>query len=122
MKKFSLILNNYIFFILSMLVYLIVISTLGHFSLFSYKVVSIISYVFIVILFFITGFKLGNRSISKGYLSGLIMGLSNVLLMVLLGIIFRSIPSITSIIYYSTLILSSVIGGMFGINRKGSPL
>ena len=84
MKKFSLILNNYIFFI--------------------------------------TGFKLGNRSISKGYLSGLIMGLSNVLLMVLLGIIFRSIPGITSIIYYSTLILSSVIGGMFGINRKGSPL
>ncbi len=122
MKKFSLILNNYIFFILSMLVYLIVISTLGHFSLFSYKVVSVISYVFIVILFFITGFKLGNRSISKGYLSGLIMGLSNVLLMVLLGIIFRSIPGITSIIYYSTLILSSVIGGMFGINRKGSPL
>lgn len=122
MKKFSLILNNYIFFILSMLVYLIVISALGHFSLFSYKVVSVISYVFIVILFFITGFKLGNRSISKGYLNGLIMGLSNVLLMVLLGIIFRSIPGITSIIYYSTLILSSVIGGMFGINRKGSPL
>ena len=54
MKKFSLILNNYIFFILSMLVYLIVISILGHFSLFSYKVVSVISYVFIVILFFIT--------------------------------------------------------------------
>ena len=122
MKKFSLILNNYIFFILSMLVYLIVISALGHFSLFSYKVVSVISYVFMVILFFITGFKLGNRSISKGYLNGLIMGLSNVLLMVLLGIIFRSIPGITSIIYYSTLILSSVIGGMFGINRKGSPL
>ena len=122
MKKFSLILNNYIFFILSMLVYLIVISALGHFSLFSYKVVSVISYVFMVILFFITGFKLGNRSISKGYLSGLIMGLSNVLLMVLLGIIFKSIPGVTSIIYYSTLILSSVIGGMFGINRKGSPL
>lgn len=122
MKKFSLILNNYIFFIISMLVYLIVISILGHFNLFSYKVVSVISYVFVVILFFITGFKLGNRSASKGYLSGLIMGLSNVLLMVLLGIIFRSIPSVTSIIYYSTLILSSVIGGMFGINRKGSPL
>ena len=69
-----------------------------------------------------SGFYLAKKSENKGYLSGLIMGLSNVLLMVLLGIIFRSIPGITSIIYYSTLILSSVIGGMFGINRKGSPL
>lgn len=117
MKKLSLIINNYVFFILSMFIYLIVISIL---SFLSYKVSSIISYVFIIILFSICGYKLGNKSNKKGYLSGLLIGISNIILMFILGIILKVEFNLNILIYYITLILSSVIGGCIGINRKGS--
>lgn len=117
MKKFSLIINNYVFFILSMFIYLVVISIL---SFLSYKVSSIISYIFIIVLFFISGYKLGNKSNKKGYLSGLLVGISNIIFMFILGVILKLEFNLNILLYYFTLILSSVIGGCIGINRKGS--
>ena len=120
MKKVNLVLHNYGFFLASLFIYLIVISLFGFLDLFSYKVCSVISYIYIILLFFVCGIKIGNKSENKGYLSGLIIGSTNVLLMFILGIIFNSGYNVSVLIYYFTLILSSVIGGMIGINRKGS--
>lgn len=120
MKKFNNILINIGYFLISLIIYLIIITTFSYFNILSYKNICIISFIIINILFLINGFKLGKRSESKGYLSGIIMGLSLIILLLFLSIIFKSIPSLKSLIYFLTLIISSTIGGMFGINKRKS--
>ena len=120
MKKFNNILINLGYFLVSLIIYLIIITTFSYFNLINYKTISIISFITLNILFLINGFKLGKRSDKKGYLSGIIMGLSMILLLLFLSIIFRRLPSIKSFIYFLVLLLSSTIGGMFGINKRKS--
>lgn len=118
MKKYKIILKSLGWFLLSIIIYLLLITTFAHFNLISYKTVSVLSFIFMCILFLISGFKIGKKSEKRGYLSGLFIGVINILVILLLSLILRSIPSIKSLIYFATLILSSTLGGMFGINKK----
>ncbi len=114
-KKF---LINMAYFLLSIIVYLLVITTLAHFNVIGYKTVSLISFIYVIALFMFNGFILGKNSERKGYLSGLIIGLLNLTLILILAMIFRSFPEVKSLIYFIILLLSSTLGGMFGINFK----
>ena len=118
MKKYKSILKNSGWFILSIIIYLFIITTLAHFNIFSYKTVSVLSFIFMCILFMISGFKLGKKSQKRGYLSGLFIGTINIVIILLLALILKSIPNIKSLIYFAVLLLSSTRGGMFGINKK----
>lgn len=118
MKKYKNILITIGWFFSSLLIYLIIITTLAHFNIISYKTVSILSFIFMCLLFMYNGFTLGKKSNKRGYLSGLIIGSINIALVLLLGVIFRSIPELKSLIYFAILLLSSTLGGMFGINFK----
>ena len=71
-----------------------------------------------LIWFFFLGFKNGKVSKSKGYLAGLKMGLSFVLVLIIFNLIFIRSFKLSLLIYYLLLLMSSVLGGMFGINRK----
>ena len=68
--------------------------------------------------FFFLGFKNGKVSKSKGYLAGLKMGLGFVMILVIFNLIFIRSFKVSLLIYYLLLLMSSVLGGMFGINRK----
>lgn len=118
MKKYKSILKSLGWFYSILIIYLLFITTLAHFNLISYKVVSVFSFIFMCILFMITGFNLGKKSEKKGYLTGLFIGAINILLILLLSLILRSLPNIKSLLYFITLLLSSTLGGMFGINKK----
>lgn len=120
MKKYNNYFLNIGYFLISLLVYLVLVSILASLNVLPYKVVSIISFIVICLLFFIGGLRAGKNSSKRGYLSGITIGVINILVLLFLGIILRSVPSLKSILYYGILILSSTIGGMFGINtRKG---
>lgn len=114
-KKFLL---SMAYFLLSLIVYLLIITTLAHFNILEYKTISIISFIYIVGLFMFNGFIIGKNSERKGYLSGLLIGLFNIILILILAMIFRAFPEIKSLIYFVILLLSSTLGGMFGINFK----
>ncbi len=118
MKNYRNYLKSIIIFLLSLIVYLFIITTLAYFNVISYKVVSVTSFIFITLLFMYNGFMMGKISDAKGYLSGLIIGGVNILLVVLLALILRCFPGIKSLIYFLVLMLSSTLGGMFGINFK----
>jgi len=105
-------------FLAAIIIYLLIITLFANFNLISYKTVSILSLIFMILLFAYTGFSIGKRSKKRGYLSGLFIGLINILLILILALLFRSFPSIKSLIYFSLLLLSSTLGGMFGINKK----
>ena len=118
MNKYKKFLITSAWFLLSLIIYLLIITTLAHFNLISYKVVSIISFIYIILLFMTNGFIIGKKREKRGYLSGLLIGVINVILILFLALIFRSFPEVKSLIYFLILLLSSTLGGMFGINFK----
>ena len=114
-KKF---IKPIIYFYSILLIYLIVVTTLNYFNLVSYKTISIINFIFTILLFMFMGFITAYRSKSKGYINGLIIGGFNIILFLFLAFILGSNPKPNIGIYLLILLLSSTIGGMFGINYK----
>ena len=117
MEKLIIILKNSLKMYLVLLIYLLLISIIYYFEILNYKVINIISYILVILLFLILGIKVSKKIKSKGYLNGFIAGLTNISIFILLSIIFNKI-SLNSVIYYSILILSSVIGGIIGAQEK----
>ncbi len=118
MTKYKKLLKNLLKFFLSIIIYLIIITLLSSFNLINYKTVSVISLIFMALLFIISGIKTGKLSNKRGYLTGLITGIILVLLLLITSLIFKSFPNKSSWLYYLVLILCSTFGGMIGINKK----
>ncbi len=82
-------------------------------------ITTIILFIFNIILFFILNFINAKNIKKKGYLEGIILGLIFIFLMFLIKIIFfNSSFNISTLIYYIILLLVSILGGMFGVNKK----
>lgn len=85
----------------------------------NYTITNLLLFIFNVIAFFIFGASTGKTATSKGYLSGLKQGGILLVLLIIISLITtRNIFSISTLIYYIILLLVSVMGGMFGINKK----
>ncbi len=108
------------YFYIILVCYLILITTFNYFNIISYKVLSIISFVFMILLFMYVGFFIASRSNKKGYINGLIIGGFNIILFLFLAVLVGENPKLTIGIYFLILLLSSTIGGMFGINYQNN--
>lgn len=72
-----------------------------------------------VIIFFVLNFINAHKEKQKGYLQGIILGILFLLFMFLIKIIlFHSGFKISTVIYYIILFIVSILGGMFGVNKK----
>ncbi len=118
MKKYKDLLKIIGKFFISLFIYLIIITIFAYFNIISYNVVSVLSFIFMILLFLISGFKTGKISEKKGFISGLFIGIVITFILLLLSLIFKSFPTLKSLLYFFILIISSVIGGMIGINKK----
>lgn len=82
-------------------------------------ITNLLLFIFNTLAFFILGFKNGKVTPSRGYISGLKMSLLFLLVLIIINLFTaKSLFSIPTIIYYITLTLSGVSGGMLGINKK----
>ena len=70
------------------------------------------------ILMFIIGIITGKKTVSKGYLKGLLVSIFCITILTLLSLIFKFSLNINSLIYYIILVISTVFGSMIGINKK----
>ena len=78
-----------------------------------------LSIILTALSFFIITCLASNNTKQKGFILGLKLGLSFVILLILINlIIFRSSFNIDRLIYYTILILSSLLGGAIGKNIK----
>lgn len=85
----------------------------------NYTITNLLLFIFNAIAFFIFGASTGKNATSKGYLSGLKQGGILLALLIVISLITtRNIFTISTLIYYIILLLVSVMGGMFGINKK----
>lgn len=74
--------------------------------------------IFNIVLFLIYGFKTGIKSKEKGFLAGLKMSSLMLLILIAANLLLLRQFSISSIIYYTILLLVGTFGGMLGISKK----
>ena len=98
-----------------LLIFLLVISL---FSTLNYKIISIISYIFVAALSLVSSIKYSKKSNKRGYISGLLIGVVFTITLFIASLLLTKAISLKGIIYYTSLILNTTIGGMIGINLK----
>ena len=85
----------------------------------STNVTNILLLLFNTLAFFVLGFKNGIKSNRKGYISGLKIGLILLFLLFIVNLVInKQFIDISKIIYYIIILLSAVLGGMFGKAKK----
>lgn len=90
-----------------------------YYFLFSSKVVNVISFVYLLLVFFIFGFKGGKKAEAKGFIAGLKIGGLFVLCLFFFHLLFfLSSFKWMSILYYFLLLMACIFGAMAGINTK----
>ena len=117
MPDYKYILKSFLYFIISMIIILVLTSTLNYFNLINYSTVYIISFIVLILSSLYSGYYIARHSYQKGYLMGSLTGAINVLFLIVLSLIFSKL-SLISLLYYLILLLSSITGGIFGINHK----
>lgn len=96
-----------------------IITLFNYIGIFSLNMVNIFSYVIPFISFLIGGFLLGKKSINKGWLEGLKLGLISIFILFIFNFLaFNQGYSISNIILYIIVLVSNTLGSMLGINKK----
>ena len=106
------------FVVIYMILVSLIMGLIYYFGNFNYKTISNIILGMVLILFFLLGYNNGKKSKNKGYLAGLKIGSIFILLLLFINLIFYRNFKLTLLFYYILLIMSSILGGMIGINRK----
>ena len=112
-------LKNIGYVFIGILVTTIIITLLNYFGILNGTPLKIISIVTIILSLFIGGYLTGKNANKKGYLEGIKFGLIMIVIILILNLlIFRNEFNLINILYYISLLFSSMIGGMIGIARK----
>lgn len=119
MNKIINYLKNISLFFIVLFIYLLLMSIIYYFELFSYKTINIINYIFMILLFFLLGFKTAYKEQRKGYLNGFLVSLVLIIVFFIITLFLTKI-GFSNIVYYMSLILSSVIGGIVGVKEKNN--
>ena len=105
----------YLAFILILAIFLSVLNLIGLKS----NVTNVLAILILIIYFLVMGIIHGKKAESKGFLVGLKLGLSMILILIIIDLLFfRAKFSMIRIIYYLILLLSCILGGTIGINHK----
>lgn len=113
--------KNYIKVILKYFIYLflyiLIISILNYFEILNSKTIRIINYIVNLLLFFTSGYKIASLEQKKGYLNGFLISIIIILFFIIISL-FISKLNFISLVYYLSLITSSIIGGIIGVTKK----
>ena len=106
------------FIVAFMLVFTFIATLLNYIGLFSSTIMKIIKIIIPVISMLIGGFIIGKKQGKKGWLEGLKLSLIFLIILTIfnyLGLNFSF--SVKSIIYYTILIVSTILGSIIGVNK-----
>lgn len=100
------------------LISMIVITLFSYFNILNVKLINVLKLIVIISSIFIGAFIIGKNSLKKGYLEGIKYGLMFIGIIFIINIIFIKELQLSLIIYYLIILVSSILGSMFGINFK----
>ena len=114
-------LKSFAYILVSIVLLSILIGTLSYFNIIGNGAIKIFELIAIIISMLIGGIYLGKNSNKKGFLEGIKIGLAMIVILFIFGYLaFSKGISISSLIFYAIVLVSSVLGSIFGINKKGS--
>ena len=114
LKKLS---KSLLYILIPISITIFILTTLNYFNIINYNIFNILKYITIIISILIGSYKLGNTSQDKGYISGIKLGLIIIISILLLNFFIFNSFSIKTIIYYSIILTTSIIGSIIGKNR-----
>ena len=98
---------------------LLILTPLNYFDIFNNTIATIIKIIIPILAFFIGGVLIGKKSQKKGWLEGIKLSMFVIILFILISYIgFNESFKLKSLIFYITLIISSILGSIIGINKK----
>lgn len=98
--------------------YLVLPLILSIFNILNINILSITYLILSLVIMFLTGLLVGFNTKEKGYLKGLLVGISAVTIMYILSYITHSDHSFYLIIYYLILIFATTLGSMIGCAKN----
>ena len=111
------ILNCLMCFFIVLLGDTLILTLINYFNIMGSKIVAVMRFILPVIAILISSYRLGKMSDKKGYLEGLKFGSIIILIFMVLVIILDKL-SLKSILYYTILLLISIMGSTIGINKR----
>ena len=114
-KKYSF---RFLYTILSIVISLLLITTLYHFNIISSNIYQTLKLIILLVNILISGIILGKKTSSKGYLEGIKLGIFMILLCFLITLVTGQELKIRILLYDSMILITSILGGMIGINLK----
>ena len=110
---------KYIGIFILFIVGIAIVTSLINLTGFKPNLINKLAVILTALSFFIISALASKNIAEKGYILGIKLGLLFVILMILINLIFfKSGFNIDRFIYYSILIISSILGGSFGKNLK----
>lgn len=96
--------------------YLVMFSLFNYYQILKMNSIMKINYVVIAIVMFIGGLMNGKKVEKKGYLEGLKLGAIVIGVMFIFNLLFYRVFSLSLVVYYILILISSTLGSMIGIN------
>lgn len=119
MKNIKKILKELGLSLVFLLIGLLFISTLYYFDIISPKVTNYFRLIYLLLVIFITSYRLGKNTEKNGYLTGIKIGLLYILVFALIGLIFFVLDiHLRIIIYYIIILFTAILGSIIGIQKK----
>ena len=107
------------YFLLVVAVFAIILTIFNYYDIVTNKLFKVIKVLIPSLALFIGGYKVGNNANKKGYIEGIKLSLIVIVLLFMFAYLgFNASFSISLILYYIILIISSMLGAMIGINKK----
>lgn len=107
------------YIIVPLIVLLFFFTILNYIGLISYKVLNVIRFILLIACIIFGSYKLGKESNSKGWLEGLKFGLIICLIFIIINYLIVHVGfNIKHIIYFGSILGSSILGSILGINKK----
>lgn len=91
------------------------ISIINLFGLYTHKIVIL---VLMGIISLISGILIGRRTLKRGYINGLTLGIILSTFYFIFSLLFKNSYTINTLIYYLIIIVFTTVGSMFGIQKK----
>lgn len=95
------------------------VSIFNYFNIISDKINSILLYIISIISIFIGSYKFTNSIKKRGIICGLIyFGIWFLISIIFMLLIFKANIKANYFVYYTVLLISSILGGIIGKNKK----
>lgn len=118
MKYLKKILKAFLFTALIILILTFIFTFLNYFNIINSKIMIISKIIIPLFSLVLGGYLMGKGTEKNGWLEGLKLGLIITALTFIGNLIFSPKLILKDLIFYTLLLISSMFGGMIGINRK----